>query len=129
VTSFGILTIGGIVAMFLGSVMLFRQPGNIFEPAIRISLQLIIIATLATAAFFAFAMGVVAKAYRQPVTTGSEGMIGQVGIALTDINPNGRVRVHGEIWQAHSDAPLEEGQSVRVVAVNGLQIKVEKLIG
>ena len=126
VTSFGILTIGGIVAMFLGSVMLFRKPETIFEPAVRISLQAIIIATLATAAFFAFAVGLVVKAHRQRVTTGREGMIGELGTALTSINPDGRVQVHGEIWQARSDMPIEKGESIKVAGVSGLQVKVEK---
>ncbi len=129
VTSFGILTIGGIVAMFLGSVMLFRKPATIFEPAVRISLQVIILATLATAAFFAFAVGLTVKAHRQQVTTGREGMIGEVGIALTNLNPSGQVHVHGEIWQARSDTPVEKDQPVKVLAVNGLQVKVEKLNG
>jgi len=128
VTSFGILTIGGIVAMFLGSVMLFRQPANIFEPAIRISLQVIIISTLATAAFFAFAVGLVVKAHRQQATTGREGMIGEIGRALTNLEPEGRVQVHGEIWQAFSDKPLEKGEAIKVLAVRGLQIKVEKAV-
>ncbi len=129
VTSFGILTIGGVVAMFLGSVMLFRKPATLFEPAVRISLQVIILATLATAAFFAFAVGLTVKAHRQQVTTGREGMIGEVGIALTNLNPSGRVHVHGEIWQARSDTPIEKDQPVKVLAVNGLQVKVEKLNG
>jgi len=126
VTSFGILTIGGVVAMFLGSIMLFRQPANIFEPAIRISLQVIVIATLATAAFFAFAVGLIVQAHRQQATTGREGMIGATGTALTSLTPEGRVQVHGEIWQARSEMPIEKGDSIKVLAVSGLQIKVEK---
>jgi membrane-bound serine protease (ClpP class) len=126
VTSFGILTIGGIVAMFLGSVMLFRKPETIFEPAVRISLQAVIIATLATAAFFALAVGLVVKAHRHIATTGREGMIGELGTALTSLNPDGRVLVHGEIWQARSDTPIEKGESIKVAGVSGLQIKVEK---
>ena len=126
VTSFGILTIGGIVAMFLGSVMLFRKPETVFEPALRISVQAIIIATLATAAFFAFAVGLVVKAHRQHATTGREGMIGELGTALTSLAPAGRVQVHGEIWQARSNLPIEPGEPIKVVGVNGLQVQVEK---
>jgi membrane-bound serine protease (ClpP class) len=129
VTSFGILTIGGIVAMFLGSVMLFRRPATVFEPAMKISLQVIVLATLATAAFFAFAVGLTVKAHRKQATTGREGMIGKVGIALTNLNPSGRVHVHGEIWQARSDTPIEKDQQVKVLAVSGLQLKVEKMNG
>lgn len=129
VTSFGILTLGGIVAMFLGSVMLFHKPATIFEPAIRISLQVIALTTLATAAFFVLVVGLTVKAHRKQVTTGREGMIGEVGIALTDLNPSGRVHVHGEIWRARSDTLIEKDQPIKVLAVSGLQVKVEKSNG
>jgi membrane-bound serine protease (ClpP class) len=126
ITSYGILTIGGVVAMFLGSVMLFSKPTFTFEPVIKVSLQVIITATLVTAAFFAFALGLAVKAHRMQVTTGKEGMIGEIGTALTDLKPEGRVQVHGEIWQAHSEIPIEKEQAVKVVAISGLRVKVEK---
>jgi membrane-bound serine protease (ClpP class) len=126
VTSFGILTLGGVVAMFLGSVMLFRKPETVFEPALKISLQAIFTVTLATAAFFAIAVRLVVKAHREHATTGREGMIGATGTALTTLAPEGRVQVHGEIWQARSDAPIEKGEPVKVLALSGLQVKVEK---
>jgi membrane-bound serine protease (ClpP class) len=126
VTSFGILTIGGVVAMFLGSIMLFSKPTTIFEPVIKVSLQIIIISTLATAAFFTFTVGLVVKAHRQRATTGREGMMGAIGTALTNLNPEGRVQVHGEIWQAHSEASIEKGEAIKVLSVSGLKVKVEK---
>jgi len=129
VTSFGILSIGGVVAMFLGSIMLFSKPTTVFDPVIRVSLQVIIIATLATAAFFAFTVGLVIKAHRSHATTGYEGMIGATGTALTSLDPDGRVQVHGEIWQARSDAPIEKGEAIKVSAMSGLQVKVEKFVG
>ncbi len=129
VTSFGILTIGGIIAMFLGSVMLFNKPPSVFEPAIRVSMQVVITSTLATAAFFVFAVGLVVKAHRQQASTGREGMIGEVGMALTDLNPTGRVQVHGEIWQARSDSSIQKGETIKVTQVMGLQVKVEKMAG
>jgi membrane-bound serine protease (ClpP class) len=82
---------------------------------------------LATAAFFAVVLGLVVKAHQQQATTGREGMIGEIGTALTAIAPEGRVQVHGEIWQGRSDTPIEKGQPVQVVGVNGLQVKVVKL--
>ncbi len=129
VTSYGILSIGGVVAMFLGSIMLFSKPVNVFDPVIAVSLRVIIIATLATAGFFAFALGMAFKAHRQQVTTGKEGMIGEVGTAFTNLNPatGGKVQVHGEIWQASSSDSIRKGEHVKVVAVNGLEIKVEKI--
>lgn len=127
ITSYGILAIGGIVAMFLGSVMLFSKPTSVFEPVIKVSLQIIIAATLLTAAFFSIALGLAVKAHRKQVTTGREGMIGEIGTTLTALDPEGRVQVHGEIWRAHSETPIKKGLPVKVIAVSGLQIKVEKV--
>jgi len=128
VTSFGILSIGGVIAMFLGSIMLFSKPVNAFDPVIKVSLRIIIIATLATAAFFVFALSMAFKAHRRQVITGKEGMIGEVGAAFTNINPatGGKVQVHGEIWQAKSGDTIRKGEQVKVVALNGMEIKVEK---
>lgn len=127
VTSFGILTMGGIAAMFLGSMMLFKEPQTDFEPVISLSKQLVIAATLTTAAFFFFTVGMVVKGQRLPAATGAEGMIGETGQALTDIAPQGRVRVHGEIWKANSVQPIEAGAQVRVVAIKDLELMVEKV--
>ncbi|MDZ7269633.1 MAG: nodulation protein NfeD [candidate division KSB1 bacterium] len=127
VTSYGVLTIGGIVAMFLGSLMLFKQPATDFEPVARLSLQVILAATLATAAFFVFAVGMVVRSQRRPTVTGAEGMIGEIGEALTPIAPLGRVKVHGEIWKARSATPIAAGDTVRVVALEGLLLSVEKV--
>ncbi len=126
VTSYGILSIGGVIAMFLGALMLFKEPATDFEPVVRVSKQLIIAATLVSAAFFTLVIGMAVRSQRKPAVTGAEGMIGEIGIALTEISPTGRVRVHGEIWQARSDVPIAPGEQVRVVAVEGLQVKVEK---
>lgn len=126
ITSFGILTIGGIAAMFLGSMMLFKEPQSDFEPVIRLSQQLVLAATLVTAAFFLFTVGMVVKGQRRPAATGAEGMIGEIGQTLTALVPHGKVRVHGEIWKAKSNAPIEAGAEVRVVAVKDLEVQVEK---
>ncbi|MDL1876627.1 nodulation protein NfeD [Cytophagia bacterium CHB2] len=127
VTSYGALTIGGIVAMFLGSLMLFKEPQTDFEPVAKLSLQVILAATLSTALFFIIAIGMVVRSQRRPTVTGAEGMIGEIGEALTPIAPNGKVRVHGEIWWAKSAAPIAAGEKVKVVLVEGLQITVEKV--
>jgi membrane-bound serine protease (ClpP class) len=126
VTSFGILTIGGIAAMFLGSMMLFKEPRTDFEPVVSLSKQLVIAATMVTAAFFVFAVGMVVKGQRRPPATGAEAMVGEMGQALTAIAPHGRVRVHGEIWKAKSSAPIEAGSEVRVIELKDLELLVEK---
>lgn len=127
VTSYGILSIGGVIAFFLGALMLFKEPTTDFEPVVRVSKQLIIAATLVTSAFFIFVVGMAVRGQRKPAVTGAEGMIGEIGSALTAIAPTGSVRVHGEIWRAKSEAPISPGDAVRVLSVEGLQIKVAKI--
>ena len=125
ITSYGLLTLAGVVAMVMGSLMLFKNPNVPLEPVLRVSRPLIISAALTTAAIFAFVMGLVVKAHLAKVTTGKEGLVGEIGVARTDIVAEGDVNVHGEIWRAVSDQPIEAGQKVRVVAVEGLVVKVE----
>ncbi len=124
ITSYGILTIGGIVSMVIGSLMLFN---NYEVPALRISLSVVLAVTLTTAAFFIFALGMALKAKLRKPTTGKEGLLGETGVALTKLAPGseGQVKVHGEIWTAWSDKTIRKGQKVRVVDVQGLRVKVE----
>lgn len=125
ITSYGLLTIGGIISMLVGSLMLFRTPEVPLEPVLRVSRPLVIAAVATTAAVFVLVMGLVVKAHRAKVTTGKEGLIGEIGVARTDISPEGDVNVHGEIWRATADQQIQKGEKVRVVAVEGLLIKVE----
>jgi len=125
VTSYGILTIGGIVSMILGSLMLIDAP----SPAMRISLSVILAAAVTTAAFFLFAVGMALKAQTRKPTTGVEGLIGEHGVARTSIDPEGEVNVHGEIWHAISDDHVKEGEKVEVIGVQGLQVKVARTGG
>lgn len=125
VTSFGILTIGGITAMFLGSIMLFEEsPGFSFRVDWRVALTV----TLFTAAFFLFALGMALKTRLSKPTTGREGLLGETGVVLTPIAPDsdGEIRVWGEIWRAGSDQKIKKGENVRIVAVKGLRLYVEK---
>jgi membrane-bound serine protease (ClpP class) len=72
-------------------------------------------------------MRLVIISHRRKSATGIEGMIDEIGIALTNINGEGKVRVHGEIWQASSGAPIAEGERIKVLAVDGMRIRVAKL--
>ena len=126
ITSFGLLTIGGIIAMLLGSLMLIEQPPDNFAPVISISLTLIITVVALTAAFFIFAFGMAFRTHHKKVTTGNEGIVGESGMAQSKISPEGNVKVHGEIWKATSDALIKKGEKVRIVSVEGLVLKVEK---
>ncbi len=124
VTSFGALTIGGVISMTLGSIMLFRSPG----PFLKLSLYTILPAVLVTALFFTVVIGLAYKAYRRRPSTGSEGLLGLEGTATTGVTAKeGMVKVHGELWRATSDEPIEKGQKIRVEAVDGLKLKVKKL--
>jgi membrane-bound serine protease (ClpP class) len=117
----GVLTIGGVAAFFLGSLMLFdRQPG------FRLPLDLIIPATLVTALFFLFVIGAGWRAQRLPAKTGREGMMGQTASALTDIDQNGgKVLIEGEYWNAVSQARIARGAPAEIVGMDGLTLRVK----
>lgn len=118
----GVLTVGGIIAFLLGALMLFNRA----EPGFQLSFAYIIPGTLITAAFFAFVVGAGLRAQLIPVKVGRETMVGQTVKALAPIDArNGRVFIEGEIWNAVSDVPVETGQSVEVVGVEGLTLKVK----
>jgi membrane-bound serine protease (ClpP class) len=122
ITSYGALTIGGIVSLFLGSLMLFESP----LPYMRASLSIIIFVVIAMAAFFIFAVGLGLKAQRGKITTGKRGMVGETGVARTPLKPEGSVFVQGEIWKAIADEPVEKGEKVVIQDVENLTLKVTK---
>ena len=122
ITSYGLLSVGGVISMSLGSLMLFDTP----VPFYKVSLSVIIPAVLTTLAFFIFAVGFALKAQRKKPTTGSQGMIGEVGVVPDKINPEGRIKVHGEIWQAESETSIKPKEKVIVLKVlAGLILLVE----
>jgi len=122
VPSYGILTIGGIISMLLGSLMLF----DTVDPAMRVSLGIIITAVIVTALFFGFAIGMGIRAQSRRVTTGHEGLVGEAGEAHTTLDPTGTIAIHGEFWKAESATgePIEAGTRVEVIEVAGLQLLV-----
>lgn len=123
ITSYGVLTIGGVIAMVIGSLMLFDTS----IPFMKISLVLIIPAAFITALFFSVIVGLAYKAYKRKPVTGSEGLVGLEGIANTDITKDsGMVLLHGETWSAYSDAPVSKGDKIKVEAISGLMLKVKK---
>jgi membrane-bound serine protease (ClpP class) len=118
----GVLTMGGVVAFFLGSLMMFDRA----EPFYRLSLGLIIPATIVTALFFMFIAGAGWKAQRHPVKAGAETLVGGTLVALTAIDATGgKVFVEGEYWNAVSEVPVAPGQPVTVVGREGLTLKVK----
>jgi membrane-bound serine protease (ClpP class) len=122
VTSFGLLAVGGIVSLFLGSIMLIDSP----LPELQVGLRLIVPVTLGISFVLLFLVRLAVQAQRLRPVTGVTGMLGETGEALTAIDPGGRgtVRTHGEIWNAVADARVEAGDRVRVTAVDGLTLRV-----
>lgn len=124
VVSHGMLAIGGIISLLLGSLMLIRQEiGGIG----KISLSVIISATVITAIFFLLIIGLGLKAQRAKPVIGFDAMIGEQGVSLELLNTTGTVLVHGEIWQAVSKTgSIEKGEKVRVVGKENFTLFVEK---
>ena len=117
----GVLALGGAVAMILGAVILINSP----LPEMRIHLSTAVAVTLPFALITVFLVSLVVRARTSKVVTGSEGMIGQVGVAIGDLAPDGRVFVRGEYWNAVAKSPLKAGERVRVTAVDHLNLTVE----
>ena len=124
IVSHGLLAIGGVVALFLGSMMLI--PANPSSPGLKISLSIIIISTAVSALFFLFILGMGLKAQRLKPVSGMEGLIGETGEARDDLFPFGTVWAHGEAWNAKSvSGKIGKGEKVRIVGIEGLQLQVE----
>jgi membrane-bound serine protease (ClpP class) len=121
VPSFGALGIGGVIAFVIGSIILFDQG----QAGYAVSLPLILALALLSAGFFVFVVGAAVKARRRPVVSGREELLGARGEVLDDFSRRGRIRIHGEIWQAETRVPLKRGERVRVGAVEGLVLSVE----
>jgi membrane-bound serine protease (ClpP class) len=123
VHSYGVLSIGGITAMVIGSMMLVKAP----IPELKPSLKIIIPVALGISLILIFLVTLVIRAHMRKATTGKEGLIGEIGAALTDLAPEGRVFVHGEYWQAEADAPIAKGSPIKVIQVlTHLKLRVTK---
>jgi len=123
VISNGILTIGGVVSLAIGSLMLFQAP----DPSLRVSWGVLIPALAITSLFFFAVIVIAVKAQLRPRQGGQEGMRGEEGLAITDIHAEGKVLIHGEHWKAISDIPITRGSKIRVIHVENLKVKVEPI--
>ncbi len=122
IVSHGALGIAGIISLVIGSIMLIDLPSSILS----ISYTTIIIVAVLTGIFFFGVLSYAIKAQLSRITTGREGLIGEEGIAQTDVFHNGKVFIHGEIWNGKSDEQIPKGEKVIVTAVDGLIITVKK---
>jgi membrane-bound serine protease (ClpP class) len=123
VTSYGLLAIGGVVAMLLGSMMLIKTDVEFLQ----ISWSVILPVIALTAAFSLFMVGMGMRAMRRRPATGREEMVGLVGIVQTALTPHGQLAVHGELWEAISERPLLPGDKAEVIRVDGLRLYVKPL--
>jgi membrane-bound serine protease (ClpP class) len=117
----GVLGAGGIVCMVIGGLFLVDGP----IPQMRVNIVTALAASIPIGLIAIFLMTLVLRARRSRVATGSEGMIGQIGVARTPVGPDGKVFVHGELWNAMAKSEIAEGSRVRVASVNGLHLLVE----
>ena len=125
VPSYGALTIGGIVSLALGSLMLI-DPSAIY---ISISLEYIVIMVAFTSALFIFIVSYAIKAQFKKPATGPEGMVGSTGITRSNLKTKGKIQIHGEIWNAileSSGEVIRKGEEVEVVRVEGMRLVVKK---
>lgn len=126
IVSHGMLAIGGVIALLLGSMMLIREDtGGIG----RISWSVIITSTIVTATFFLAIIGLGIKAQRAKPVIGQEALLGETGVSLAPLDPAGTVLLHGEIWKAVSHSGnIEKGTKIRVIDRQGFTLFVEPVV-
>jgi membrane-bound serine protease (ClpP class) len=122
IASHGALTIGGIISLVLGSLMLFRSSA---DPYLRISWTVILTMVAVSAAFFGTVVTLAVRSQLRRPATGSEGMIGETGVAMADFTGKGKIFVVGELWDARCDMPLRKGQEVIVEGREGMTLVVK----
>lgn len=121
VMSYGLLTLAGAASLIIGSLMLFRSP----DPAMRVSLGVIVgVALLAVLLVWVMTF-IILRDRRRQVRTGVEGMLGERGVVRAAINPQGKVFLHGEYWNAVADSPVAVGEEIEVVGVDGMTLRVQ----
>jgi len=123
ITSYGMLSVGGVISMILGSIMLIESPAEY----LRISfVKFILPVVLVSAGFFLFALTMALRAHRRRPTTGREGLIGKTGFTKTDLKPEGLVEVQGELWNAEAEEEIKAGERIKVTEIKGMKVTVEK---
>jgi len=120
VTSYGMLTVAGVVSMLLGSMMLFEGGTS----GVALSLRVLLGTVGIVSAFFIVLAFLVVKAHTKRPQTGAEGLVGEEGVVKKPLAPEGKVFVHGELWRATAAAPIDAGVRVKVVGMRGLVLEV-----
>ncbi|MCG6910714.1 MAG: nodulation protein NfeD [Deltaproteobacteria bacterium] len=122
IASFGLLSVAGVVSLFLGSLMLFEGDAQGFGLSWRVFLPTVLLVS----GFFILVAGLAFRAQVAKPRTGGKGLIGEIGVVKKRLAPEGKVFVHGELWFARARETIEEGSKVRVVAVKNLVLDVER---
>ena len=123
VASYGLLSVAGVTSFLLGSLMLFDGT----TPEMELSLSVLLPTLILVSGFFIVVAGLVFKTHVSKPMTGTSGLVGEKGIVKVALNPEGKVFVHGELWNATSKSPIEAGGRVKVVKVENLSVEVEPL--
>jgi membrane-bound serine protease (ClpP class) len=124
VVSHGMLTIGGVVSLVLGSIILFQD--NLMGGVVRVSVSVIVTTATVSTLFFLFVIGAGLRAQRLKPISGIEGMIGEIGETINTLNPIGTIQIHGEVWNAESvSGVIGVQQKVRVTGIQNLKLYVE----
>jgi len=116
------LTVAGIISLVLGSLLLFESP----IPDLRVSLNVMIPTIIIISLFFVAVIGLAVKAQMRKPATGTEGMVGERGNAVTPIHEDGKVFMKGDYWNAYSSEMIEEGEKVEVIGMKGLTLEVKR---
>ena len=126
VTSFGLLSLGGVISFALGALLLFDTP----ESDVRVGFEVVIATTLAIALFFVYVAYYLVKSQKLSPQLGYEGLVGEIGEAVSDIYKEGKVYLLGEYWDAESDDPIKKGDKIEVLEYEkGFKLKVKKIEG
>jgi membrane-bound serine protease (ClpP class) len=123
IASYGLLSLGGIISLFLGSLMLFEGGA----PELGLSWQVLIPTVIMVSGFFVIVAGLVFRSQISKPRTGHKGLIGEIGLVKERLAPEGKVFVHGELWNAEAPEPIETGAKVRVVGMEHLVLRVEEI--
>jgi len=124
--SFGVMGAGGVIGIVLGALFLFEEQ-PLPTPALQVSLGMILPVAILLGLIVVFVGRKVVEAQRRPPLTGSESLVGRLATTRTVIDGEGKVFIHGEYWDARSAESIDEGERVKVVAVDGLMLRVERV--
>ena len=121
VPSYGLLSVAGIISLLLGSLMMFKGTG----PDMKLSLKVLLPTLILISGFLVFVAGLVFRAQISKPRTGTKGLVGEIGIVKSALTPEGKVFIHGELWNAKAQEEIDENTKVRVVNVVNLMLEVE----